>query len=280
MDRHELTNFEILQSQLNRFESRITKSLSQYESRSQNLGRGYLKAIHAACLSLILSREKLETIRYLQLGLDLGVANFISSLELKKEFPIVYDGQKYDYASKKSRNYVGPTDWKRLFYLAVILRQVDTAAFLTDKISTDNLREAEITSDDVDFYHVDFLKGLTDKTVDIGSLLSRVMTATDPDRLPERRHNYVLDIVVPELTTYIHFLSNDEAEFNRTLLEAVTYHKQFWTTASSTSDYDPEGWISLPLLAVSVLAAYNKELRITIKSDYIPKWLIDWDWEH
>ncbi|NJO78629.1 MAG: immunity 49 family protein [Cyanobacteria bacterium RM1_2_2] len=272
ISRHKLKNLNMIQMIIDDFESQVSNLLLSLEQRPQNLAIAYKEALEQAVYAFVLGKQKEEIIEYLSLSLQLGVAHFSSALELPEIFPIQFRGQTYSYSHERSTAFISPIDWSKIFHLAIVLRNGHAIKFLSG-ISTDALREANVKEDEVDYLYVDFLKGLFNKEVNIGELLIQVMDATDPERLPERRYDFILYIRVPELVLYRCFLSNKEAEFNQKLVEALELHKEFWTKTPEKS-FDSDGLLSLPLLAVAALAFHNKIFRLTAQSDYLPMWLV------
>jgi hypothetical protein len=275
--RHILENSSITQKILDNFEARIGNILISLEQRPQNLSTAYIEAFKQAAYASSLCKPKAEIIEYLNLSLQLGVAHFSSAFELPESFPIQFRGQTYLYSHKHSTVFISPTDWSKLFHLAVILRNRDAIEFLAG-IPTEALREANIKEEEVDYLYVDFLKGLFNREVNIGELLIKAMNSTNPENLPERRHDFILYIRVPELVLYRCFLSNNEAEFNQKLVEALELHREFWTKTPEKS-FNSDGLLSLPLLTVTALALHNKNFQLAVESDYLPIWLAQSDFQ-
>jgi len=273
--RHELKNLSMMERNLERFEStRVLRMLSFLEEVPDNLGSAYRDVLGHANRAIVLGKPKELIVEYLFLALQLGVAYFVSALDLPVDYSITFRGKNYPYGRKRCRAYVGPNSWSKLFYLGAILR-VDKALAILKKIPTSVMRESEVIGNEVDFLIVDFLQGLFTKDLGgktIGDLLVDAMDATDPEKLPERRHDYILNIKVPELNLYTFQLSDDEEGFNSHLAQGLDWHQYFWSHPDRA--YDPEGWISLPLLAASTLAFHNKNFRIAHNSDYLPLWLV------
>ena len=75
-------------------------------------------------------------------------------------------------------------------------------------------------------------------------------------------------------------VQNDNEQFNKHLLDAVKYHKAFWSQKRGLNRGEthlceiPEGFISLPLTALCSMA-FDKGMKIEVESDYIPKYLYD-----
>ncbi|WP_179957510.1 immunity 49 family protein [Exilibacterium tricleocarpae] len=256
---------------LNDFEEDIEDVLLSLEERPKNLTQ-FNDALRSATRADALGENDELTIQYMQLALELGVAHFISALELPEKFGVDYLGKRYAYAIKSSKVHTDPDAWLNVVYLAIILRNQDALGVM-GRISTEALRNANIKTDEANYLYVDFIKGLFDKKVDVGELLIAAMKATDYPGISKERTGYLLNIRVPLLSLYRCFLSNDQAEFNEKLNEAVMLHKVFW--ADNPKNYhDIDGWVSMDLLAVLSLAYDDKGWAPQIDSDYIPKWLV------
>ena len=261
--RSEIKHPEIIRMGVEAYEKRLDRLLTSFVERPSNLSR-FSNSRQAAVEVDALGENDELTIQYMQLSLQLGVAHFISALELPAEFGVDYLGKKYPYAVKRSTSHVGANAWLKVVYMAIILRNANALQIMCT-IPTEILREADTKSPESTYRLVDFMKGLFNSDVDIGELLISAMESLEDI-------DYMSDIRSPLLSLYRCFLSNDPEEFNEKLDEALASHKEFW--ADNPENYnDVDGWVSMELLAVLSLAKDNKKWKLSAQSDYIPSWL-------
>jgi len=259
--RAEIKNPKMIGRKISCFENDLDDMLQSLVERPQNLSE-FVGTLSVAVVADALGENDELTIQYLQLALQLGVANFISSLELESDFGVDYLGTKYPYALKSSKSYIDADSWLTVVYLAIILRNQNALNIMCN-IPTDALREADSMPTESSYHLVDFMKGLFDSRVDIGGLLIDAMESM-------KDTSYMLNIRSPLLSLYRCFLSNDSEEFDEKLDEALASHKEFW----ADDLFDVDGWVSMELLAVLSVAKDNKKWSLSTQSDYIPSWLV------
>jgi hypothetical protein len=259
--RTEVKHPEIVKMDIDDFEEDIDYVLHSFTERPENLTE-FRGALRVAVVADALGENDELTIQYMQLSLQLGVAHFISALELPFDFGVDYLGKKYSYTIKRSTSHVGASAWLKVVYMAIVLRNANTIQIMCS-IPTESLREADTKTPESSYRLVDFMKGLFDSDVDIGELLIAAMESLEDI-------DYMSDIRGPLLSLYRCFLSNDQKEFNQKLDEALTSHKEFW----ADDLFDVDGWVSMELLAVLSLAKDNKKWSLSAQSDYTPSWLV------
>ena len=73
-------------------------------------------------------------------------------------------------------------------------------------------------------------------------------------------------------------MSNDQESFDSALVAALNLHRIYYDTdrPGYGRPGDPFSWISFGLLAICRLAL-DQGLEIRTESDYIPRWLLDFD---
>lgn len=99
--------------------------------------------------------------------------------------------------------------------------------------------------------------------------------ASMPDRIPATTRRYVDLIDAPQMALLGHYLSQDQAEFGKTLITALESHKEWWSSPERADD--PDGLIAWRVLALACLA---KEVgwAVPVESDYLPAQLLDGGW--
>ena len=274
VERHELKNPQMFGMLLDNFYAELENNLNAFQERPQNLGFFFEEVMKNIGYATAIGKSNDELIDLYQLANELGTAIFVSYAGVDGAQAISFKGKKYSFEVKLSTAYVDCLTWNKSFYLAIILRDKEKINTLRS-VPGEVFRNADVKGDEFDYKFIDFMKGLYDQNVNIGNLLIETMDASDPGDLPESRHDYVLEIKVPELTLYRCFLSNEPEEFNEKLEKALNDHKYYWSKKDRA--LDSKGWISLPITAACVVAFGSKDFPINVESDYLPAWLVEGD---
>lgn len=254
---------EISKTIISAFESTLEGVLASLQHRGDKLCN-FNGAWETAILLDAIGEDHERTVRYMNLALHMGVAHFVSALELPEEFDLVYEGSSYPYVIEAAKAYVDPESWLTIVYLAIVLREADALRILC-RIPTAALRGGNSISPESAYHLVDLMKGLFDRSADIGNLLKTAMEHIDTS-------DYMVDIRLALLGLYGSYFSDDEAEYREELERALDSHRAFWT-ATEEKKFDYNGWISLELLSTSAIAWDNKGWKLHVESDYVPHWL-------
>ena len=175
--RDEIKNPKIIGRRISSFESDLDGVLQSLVERPQNLSE-FIDTLSVSVVADALGENDELTIQYMQLSLQLGVAHFISALELPVEFGVDYLGKKYPYAIKRSTSHVGANAWLKVVYMAIILRNANALQIMCS-IPTEILREADTKSLESTYRLVDFMTGLFNSDVEIGELLISAMESLE-----------------------------------------------------------------------------------------------------
>jgi hypothetical protein len=235
---------------------------------TDKLGNQVIEALSVFSFCIANDEEKEKTLKYLRLGRDFGVVNFMFGTHIDQEFSCVIDGREFNLKGEKSSAYMHTSIWLKAFYTSIILRTNNAIQSLSDTPEQVFL-DANIKPSEFDLVFVKVLKGLFDVDAPISQNIIDALNASDPEKLNDDRQDYILKICVPALELLTKMLTNDEAGFNEALESALNDHKKYWSRYKDDSD----GWISFPILAICSLVFDNKDLTISVESDYIPKWL-------
>ncbi|MAT90382.1 MAG: hypothetical protein CMC35_06780 [Flavobacteriaceae bacterium] len=248
------------------FRTTIPKIVGRLEKIPSNAGSFFKQAYDAIGDSVVLGESKKERSELLRAATDLGLNTFrnaqndakVSFQFLEKEFPV---------ATKPSTAYIDPISWTRYFYCAVIINDRKAIEELVG-IPESIMKKANLQGDRVDFVIVKFLKGLYKEDASIDTLLKEALLLSDPKENKKDRAAYLDYLKFPELDVYRAIFSGKQDDFNKTLAEAVTDHKTFWSTDKNANA--PEGWVSFPLWAACLIAKDSKNFEITVETDYLP----------
>lgn len=237
---------------------------------ASNFGLIMKEVYQAFSRSVVARLERENSIKYLQMLNNIGQANFKFGVLIDEEFEVSIFGNSFKLIGESTTAYMDTDTWMDAFFAAVIIRDMQGIEFLVsvpEKIH----QEANLKPSEFDLKFVGFLKGLFDQEANIAQLLVDAMEASDPEKLEKNTVNYATKILLPQLSLYKNFLSEEQSLFNENLEKALLKHKDFWTKGKMY--LDERGWISLPLLAACTIAVDNKNFDIEITSGYIPSWL-------
>ena len=222
-----------------------------------------------ACEFLRLSNKK--KINYLFLMSESGAGNFNCILNDGKPFSFTIDGENYEMMGSHHSSYTDAHKWLDCIYAAIAVRNEEAINILMQVPNTvfDN---AAVKDDPITYALADVYKGLFGGIKDRSmlELISTAYSVADSDRAD--RLEYIMSNMIPQLGIIRTILSsNSEDEYNKLMKEAVLTHKDYW----SQDEYEYEGWVSLPLIALASIAFDHKGYSLNFETDYIPRWLVE-----
>ncbi|WP_041557583.1 immunity 49 family protein [Cellulophaga algicola] len=170
---------------------------------------------------------------------------------------------------------MGFADWLNTYSIFRVLR--DQAGLnVLEGITDSAMDRAETSWDTLDKNMLHFLSSLHTNPKTREKLLIDAIKSTHPDSGDYLQEGFAIEFVTylyePLLFVYEALLRNNEEDFNAQLIEALTRHKTYYDTQKNKRCNDSNGWISWRLLGAAALA-YDKGIKINVKSDYIPEWL-------
>lgn len=251
------------------YEEMWSKRLEAFQQRPANsLGFGFRAAHNFFALTVTggLPRERILWALHAMNGI--GVANFAFATHPGEAITVQLPDVSFVVTGQAITAYTDIETWLDAYCATVIAR--DRAGLLTlcavpEEVHT----QADVKPDTFGLAFVRAIKGLYDPNVPIGTLLIRAMEASHPDFFSGKRLAYVNHILYPQLPLYRCILSDEQAEFNEKVAQAVQEHKTFW----GNDPYDPKGWVALPLLAACATALDHKGWEVPIETEYLPAWL-------
>ena len=89
--------------------------------------------------------------------------------------------------------------------------------------------------------------------------------------MPEPTYDYALHIDGPLIDMFVPLLSDDKEDFNAMLIQALEYHKKYWSREQKNI---VGGLVSLPITALAVMAK-DYGFHVDHTSDYLLQFLID-----
>lgn len=190
-----------------------------------------------------------------------GVLIFkLASMKGEGTFNVDFLDKEYQFNAVPYNSYITASNWIAYSQAAIIANDESTIEYLI--ALNDSIFELSSAS------YNDFDKTLVtcyqliftsfDAAEDqIKSLIDSLNTNTSD--------LYLRSHVIPALNVYASYYTNDESEINAAISNALELHKSFWGTEDKK--YDPEGWISIPVIA----ALQFRNFKTSVDSEYIPK---------
>ncbi|OIK27346.1 hypothetical protein VT52_012330 [Streptomyces malaysiense] len=173
------------------------------------------------------------------------------------------------------QDYLHAGNWLTSFYLAVICREndrVDQPA----RVPVSFLRASGAEFDDYVYSWVEALQNLRFGRREVWDTLATAIDGTAPEVAGIAGPELMLKILYPPLELLHRYLRREADEFNATLADALTWHKEYWT-ANEARSRSGEGLVALAPLAVACMA-YDAGMPIGVESEYLPRALLRRSW--
>ena len=202
---------------------------------------------------------------------ELGSAHFKCITNAKKAIAFSVDGQLYEMTGNYYSSYTDAHKWLDCIYAAIAVRNEEAISILMQVPNT-VFDKASVKVDPITYALADVYKGLFGGIEDRSmlELISTAYSVADADEAD--RLEYIMSNMIPQLGIIRTILSsNSEDEYNKLMKEAVLTHKDYW----SQDEYEYEGWVSLPLIALASIAFDHKGYSLNFETDYIPRWLVE-----
>jgi len=275
--RHEIKDLDYYEEEKNYYEEVLNTLGAKIKNNPRIIGSQFNRVFESLGTSFLLNEKKTDILKYLTLLKGLKRAVFTLALNNKRKVSIPFLGKTLNVIGKETTEYVDFDVWLNCFYLSIILRDRESIDFLIS-VPDEVMKNANVRGLEFDYHFIKFYKGLFGKNNDIGKLLIKQMELSDPNIIKDdgERLDFILNIKVPELTLFRTIFSSDSELFNRELYNALESHKIYW---ERVEPQNPRGWISLPLLAASIIGIESRDYTIDIQSDYIPEWLLKGEFE-
>ncbi|MEU3510317.1 immunity 49 family protein [Streptomyces longwoodensis] len=143
------------------------------------------------------------------------------------------------------QDYLHAGNWLTSFYLAVILRENDRVNQLA-QVPVSFLRASGAEFDEY------------------------------IDNAPIAGPELMLKILYPPIDLFQRYLRREAEQFNAALVDALTWHKEYWT-ANEARSLSGEGLVALGPLAIACMV-YDADLPVEVESEYIPRALLNRSW--
>ncbi|MFF0459837.1 immunity 49 family protein [Streptomyces mexicanus] len=171
--------------------------------------------------------------------------------------------------------YTDAGNWLNAFWLAIICRERGRLTQLAD-VPVSLLRESGAVYDEYVYPWVETLQKWWREGGELGDLLVAAMQGTDPAVLEVAAKDLVLKIEYPPINLFAHYITEDPSGFNEALVDALNWHKSYWTGDVERQN-NTSSLVALAPLALTCLA-YDAGFPIDVESEYLPKHLIEGGW--
>ncbi|MFC9805277.1 immunity 49 family protein [Streptomyces griseoaurantiacus] len=173
------------------------------------------------------------------------------------------------------QDYLHAGNWLTSFYLAVICRENARVNRLA-RVPVSFLRASGAEFDECIYAWVETLQHLWFGRRAVWDTLVTAVDGTDSQRAPIAGPELMLKILSPPLDLFQHYLRREPERFNASLVDALTWHKEYWT-ANEARSRSAEGLVALGPLAIACMA-YDVDMPIDVESEYLPKALLKRSW--
>ncbi|MFE7276725.1 immunity 49 family protein [Streptomyces sp. NPDC057623] len=169
--------------------------------------------------------------------------------------------------------------WLTSVYLATICRENYRLDRLM-RVPVSFLRASVPEGAVFDDYVYDWVETLQSywagRATEMWDKLVAAVKGTDPEREGVVDKEMMLKILYPPLELFHRFQLRETEQFNSALVDAVTWHKQYWAGDEARA-LSGEGLVALGPLALACMA-YDNEFPIEVESEYLPKHLLRRSW--
>lgn len=156
-----------------------------------------------------------------------------------------------------------PLDWLTAAWLAVITRSEDRVRELCSA-GKYALRGCGVKVEDYVHPWIETLQRFLSNEPVSPALIGSVIDLSDPDNAKYATSEFMLLIAYPPVNVLYRVLRGTAAQFNESLAQAITAHRDYWSQSAG----NPDGFISLPVLAMAV-CGHAKGFPIEVESGYL-----------
>lgn len=166
-------------------------------------------------------------------------------------------------------------NWIKAFWLAIVCREQDRMTELCH-VPLSLLRASGAEYDEYIYAWIDALQSYWLRRDGVSDKLVAAVNGTDPENTEIADRELMLKILYPPIELFHRYLRQDPGQFNTALVEALQWHKEYWTADEDRAS-SSEGLVALGPLAMACLA-YDAEFPLEVQSDYLPKALLERPW--
>ncbi|MER7413022.1 MULTISPECIES: immunity 49 family protein [Streptomyces] len=172
-------------------------------------------------------------------------------------------------------NHVG--NWLDAFWLSLVTRDLKRMTRLAEFPLDAMRQEGEgIEVDAFQYSWVDTLQTWWAERHGLVEKLTATLEESHPDRAVIAGAEMVDRILYPPIRLFYCYLRQDREQFQEALVEALEFHKQYWT-ADEDRVQQLDGTVALGPLAMACLA-FDAGWDIGVESEYLPHFLLNRTW--
>ncbi|MEU9255053.1 immunity 49 family protein [Streptomyces sp. NPDC048270] len=217
----------------------------------------------------------LETWEAWVVAMQCGSAMFAAAATTDDSVACLIHHEMRTLLASGPRSWAHAGTWINVFYLAVICG---------DKARLDALCEIppsllEASGAEFDPYLRPWMETLRSYWLtrpDLGDQLLQAAEGLAPEAAPIAGPEMTTKILWPGVDLFHRFATADHDQFSRSLANALTLHKQYWT-ADEDRARDARGLVPIGPLAM-VCLAQDAGFPIDVESEYLPKHLVKRTW--
>jgi hypothetical protein len=173
------------------------------------------------------------------------------------------------------RSWVNAGSWISVFMLSVICRDKARLDAICE-VPPSLLQASGAEFDAYIYAWVETLRSYWLGRPDLGDQLLLAAEGLAPEAAPIAGAEMTTKILWPVVDLFHRFITADHEQFNRSLVNALTLHKQYWT-ADEGRARDARGLVAVGPLAMACLA-FDAGFPVEVESEYLPKHLIKRSW--
>ena len=246
-------------------------------------------ALQAFLFGEILTKRTHQT-TLLNLACDFSIVHLEALCNPNKTISTTINAQKIEVSPIPEVIGGGLEYWSKLFYLATISRRNDVDTKLKTLINSPRIRQYPeshdpwVSSESNFLYSIATRNNIEDaykelqKSKDLDQTI-RIHYGGTHEQIPitHERSELINQAFYPPLRLYYQGTKNDQIGFNQTLNDHLeNYEKYLKETDQATLE---KYMVPISLIAACAYA-HDQGIRITVESDYLPKWLIEGDFKH
>ncbi|MEU9925767.1 immunity 49 family protein [Streptomyces griseoluteus] len=171
--------------------------------------------------------------------------------------------------------YANAGNWLSAFWLAIICRDQVRMTELCE-VPLEVLRASGLQGDEYIYNWIDALQAYWLERPGLVEKLGSAIDNSFPEVAVIAPRALLQNVLYPPINLFYQFLRKDHSAFNTALMEALQFHRAYWSADEERAN-DFEGVASFSLLAIACLA-YDAGFPIDVESEYLPKHLLQRDW--
>ncbi|WP_245239423.1 immunity 49 family protein [Streptomyces sp. MZ04] len=208
-------------------------------------------------------------------AMQTGSALFAAATAPKDSVDCRIAGETRTIPAIGPQSYTDAGNWVSSFYLALICREQERLNQLA-RVPIRLLRESGAVYDEYIYAWVDALQRYWLGEPQVMEKLVQAFDGTSPQVAQVADSETMLKILYPPLELFHRYLLKEHEKFNQALVDALTWHKEYWT-GDEARMMSSAGLVALGPLALACLAR-EAGFPIEVESDYLPRALLEHAW--